>query len=129
MAKKSKNGGDELVLIAKAIRRGEKLERTLTNLVALKDPQSHVEAFLKAVQKGLEKLRKEPTAFGSDDKPSRNKTKTVERLNMSEVSAAPVVVKRVRKSGKPAAIRPEQSASNEPAMALQDLALKREAKK
>ena len=31
MAKKSKVDGEELSLIAKAIRRGEKLERTLTN--------------------------------------------------------------------------------------------------
>ena len=37
MAKKSRVVGDELVLTAKAIRRGEKLERTLTKLTVIQE--------------------------------------------------------------------------------------------
>src|SRR5689334_11853824 len=59
MAKKSRVVGDELVLTAKAIRRGEKLERTLTKLTIVQEAGSPAEAFLKAVQKGLAQLRKE----------------------------------------------------------------------
>jgi hypothetical protein len=101
MAKKSNNGGDELVLIAKAIRRGEKLERTLTKLVAMREPQSDAEAFLKTVQKGLEKLRKEPTASDSEKKPAKKKAKAVEPPKSNGADAVPVIVKRARKSKKP----------------------------
>ncbi|WP_201829504.1 hypothetical protein [Microvirga zambiensis] len=59
MAKKSRVVGDELVLTAKAIRRGEKLERTLTKLTIVQEAGSPAEAFLKAVQRGLAQLRKE----------------------------------------------------------------------
>ena len=59
MAKKSRVVGDELVLTAKAIRRGEKLERTLTKLTVIQEAGSPAEAFLKTVQKGLAQLRKE----------------------------------------------------------------------
>ena len=66
MAKKSRVVGDELVLAAKAIRRGEKLERTLTKLVILQETGSPAEAFLKAVQKGLAQLRKEDVSAGRE---------------------------------------------------------------
>ncbi len=62
MSKKSKIVGDELVLTAKAIRRAEKLERTLTKLVVRQEPGSAAEAFLKSVQKGLERLRRDGSA-------------------------------------------------------------------
>jgi len=63
MAKKSRVVGDELVLTAKAIRRGEKLERTLTKLTVIQEAGSPAEAFLKAVQKGLAQLRKEDVSI------------------------------------------------------------------
>ncbi|QRM32720.1 hypothetical protein [Microvirga sp. VF16] len=66
MAKKSKIVGDELALTAKAIRRAEKLERTLTKLVVLRAPGGAAEAFLKSVQKGLERLRRDEGAEASE---------------------------------------------------------------
>jgi len=63
MAKKSRVVGDELVLTAKAIRRGEKLERTLTKLTVIQEAGSPAEAFLKTVQKGLAQLRKEDVSI------------------------------------------------------------------
>lgn len=45
-------------LTDKALQRGEKLERTLTKLVAQSEPGSAVEDFLKAVQDGLKAIRK-----------------------------------------------------------------------
>jgi hypothetical protein len=59
MAKKSRIVGDEAVLTTKAIRRGEKLERTLTKLTIVQEAGSPAEAFLKSVQKGLAQLRRE----------------------------------------------------------------------
>jgi hypothetical protein len=62
MGKSSKIAGDQLVLTAKAIRRAEKLERTLTKLVVVQEPGSATETLLKAVQKGLDRLRKDESA-------------------------------------------------------------------
>jgi len=45
-------------LTAKAVQRGEKLERTLTKLAARSEPGSAAEDFLKAVQGGLKAIRK-----------------------------------------------------------------------
>lgn len=45
-------------LTKKAVLRAEKLERTLTKLVAQSEPGSPAEGFLKAVQGGLKAIRK-----------------------------------------------------------------------
>src|SRR4029079_18686505 len=45
------------------IRRGEKLERTLTKLTVIQEAGSPAEAFLKTVQKGLAQLRKEDVSI------------------------------------------------------------------
>jgi hypothetical protein len=59
MAKTDKEALQKLsTLMAKAVQRGEKLERTLTKLVAQSEPGSAAENFLKAVQGGLKAIRK-----------------------------------------------------------------------
>lgn len=59
MAKTDKDPHKKLsALMAKALQRGEKLERTLTKLVAQSEPGSTAEDFLKAVQGGLKAIRK-----------------------------------------------------------------------
>ncbi|WP_404295424.1 hypothetical protein ACD578_28190 (plasmid) [Microvirga sp. RSM25] len=73
MAKKSKIIGDELVLTAKAIRRGEKLERTLTKLAVVQETGSAAEVFLKTVQKGLERLRNDESSTHSAGKHGKKK--------------------------------------------------------
>jgi hypothetical protein len=111
MAKKSKVDGEEFSLIAKAIRRGEKLERTLSKLTRLNEPLSHAETFLKAVQKGLETLRKEPTASESVSKAPKKKAKAVEPPKSEEAAPARAPVKRIRKPKKPAAKIPDLAAT------------------
>ncbi|MGO4385919.1 hypothetical protein AB4Y85_00120 [Microvirga sp. 2YAF29] len=106
MAKKSKTDGEELSLIAKAIRRGEKLERTLTKLTRLNEPQSHVETFLKAVQKGLEQLRQEPAATETQSKAPKKKAKAVQKQKIDESAVAPAAVKRTRKPKAPDLVAP-----------------------
>lgn len=59
-------------LIAKAVKRGEKLERTLTKLVAYSDPGSAAESFLKSVQEGLKAIRKGAKSKGA--KPAIKRT-------------------------------------------------------
>jgi hypothetical protein len=98
MAKKSKIDGEELSLIAKAIRRGEKLERTLSKLTRLNEPQAHVETFLKAVQKGLEKLRQEPIA---ESKAPKKKATTAQKPKLDDGATKPAATKRVRKPKTP----------------------------
>jgi hypothetical protein len=110
MTKKSKIVGDELVLIAKAIRRGEKLERTLTKLVALSEPQSRAEVFLKAVQKGLARLRTDETSLKDEGMSRTKKSKPSGEQKPKDDTSAPVVVKRVprqTKSDTPGATEPE----------------------
>ena len=85
MAKKSKIIGAELVLTAKAIRRGEKLERTLTKLAVVQETGAAAEAFLKAVQKGLERLRKDESPTQCDDK--RGKKKAADGAGVSKTKA------------------------------------------
>lgn len=59
MAKTDKDPLQKLsTLMSKAVQRGEKLERTLTKLVAQSEPGSAAEDFLKAVQGGLKAIRK-----------------------------------------------------------------------
>ncbi|PVE22049.1 hypothetical protein DC522_23090 [Microvirga sp. KLBC 81] len=59
MAKTDKDSLQKLsALMAKAVQRGEKLERTLTKLVAQSEPGSATEDLLKAVQGGLKAIRK-----------------------------------------------------------------------
>lgn len=81
MTKKSTSVGDELVLIAKAIRRSEKLERTLTKLVVLQDPQSPAEVLLKAVQKGLRQFRADEPTGDDKSKGRAKKAKAVKHQN------------------------------------------------
>lgn len=111
MAKKSKIDGEELSLIAKAIRRGEKLERTLSKLTRLNEPQSHAETFLKAVQKGLEQLRQEPASAEAGSKPPK-KTKASEKSKAEDGAAAPAAVKRVRKPKTPDIAAPADAKAN-----------------
>jgi hypothetical protein len=100
MTKKSKIVGNELVLTAKAIRRGEKLERTLTKLVAISEPQSHAEAFLKAVQKGLARLRTDETSLKDEGKSRTKKSQLSGEQKPKDDTPAPVVVKRVPRKTK-----------------------------
>jgi hypothetical protein len=102
MTKKSRVVGDEGVLTAKAIRRGEKLERTLTKLVVIQEAGSPAEAFLKAVQKGLAQLRKEETP--SDAKPAARKKAAAGKAKPAAGAArrAPSPRKAVRKPKAPA---------------------------
>jgi hypothetical protein len=91
MGKSSKIAGDELVLTAKAIRRAEKLERTLTKLVVVQEPGSAAETLLKAVQKGVERLRKDESSARSDDTHGTRKTteeSEVQKVCQGEVPAA-----------------------------------------
>ncbi|WP_262273085.1 hypothetical protein [Microvirga yunnanensis] len=98
MAKKSKIVGDELVLTAKAIRRGDKLERTLTKLVVIQEAGSAAEVFLKSVQKGLERLRREG---GGSEEARRGKTMTkAGPLDTTDAPEAAPVVTRGQKSKK-----------------------------
>jgi hypothetical protein len=106
MAKKSKTDGEELSLIAKAIRRGEKLERTLSKLTRLNEPQAHVETFLKAVQKGLEKLRQEPVASDAESKAPKKKAKTAQKPKVDGAATKPAATKRVRKPKTPDLVAP-----------------------
>ncbi len=75
MAKKSKTVDFELVLKAKAIRRAEKLERTLTKLTAFHAPGSVAEDALKSVRNLLEQLRKEEISKESNSDRTKKKTK------------------------------------------------------
>lgn len=59
MAKTEKSSLETVsALVDKALRRGEKLERTLTKLIAQLEPGSAVEDLLKALQGGLKGIRK-----------------------------------------------------------------------
>ena len=49
-------------LYKKAVTRSEKLEKTLTKIVASNEPRSDIEALLKDVRRGLKLLRKGATA-------------------------------------------------------------------
>jgi hypothetical protein len=91
MGKSSKIVGDELVLTAKAIRRAEKLERTLTKLAVIQETGAAAETLLKAVQKGLERLRKDENSARNDEMPGkRRKTQEseVRKVSQGEVPAA-----------------------------------------
>lgn len=97
MTKKSKIVGDELILVAKAIRRGEKLERTLTKLIAFGEVQPHVVSLLKAVQKGLAHLRTDETSFKENSKNRAKQAKSDREQKSNNETPVAVVVKRVRK--------------------------------
>ncbi len=105
MSKKSKIPGDELVLIAKAIRRAEKLERTLTKLVTRQEPASAAEAFLKSVQKGLERLRKDESAKAK--KVARDKEEPGSKATGPLSAAVVSRPKKPRKSQKTAPAKPQ----------------------
>jgi hypothetical protein len=60
----------------KAIRRGKKLEKTLLKIVAQSEPGTSAEEFLKAVQLGMKKLRKEARALERSLPPGTKKAKT-----------------------------------------------------
>jgi hypothetical protein len=99
MGKSSKIAGDELALTARAIRRAEKLERTLTKLVVIQETGSAAEALLKAVQKGLERLRKDESSSRSDETPVKRKnSKGSEDRKVSQ--GEPPVAKPSRRSKK-----------------------------
>jgi len=101
MAKKSRVVGDELVLTAKAIRRGEKLERTLTKLTIVQEAGSPAEAFLKAVQKGLAQLRKEDAP--ADRKRAEKKSASAEKTEPAPRKASPASAPRKTAIRKPKA--------------------------
>jgi hypothetical protein len=109
MTKKSKIAGDELVLTAKAIRRGEKLERTLTKLVTIQEPRSAAEAFLKAVQKGIQSLRTDDTSSTDKGKISAKKAKASVDRKSEEDKVAPAKLKRVRSQAKVSALKASES--------------------
>jgi hypothetical protein len=113
MAKKSKIIGDELVLIAKAIRRGEKLERTLTKLAVVQETGSGAETFLKAVQKGLERLRKEGISADASRKAPERANAVKQQTSEERVAAA--AAKRARKTKKPAPLESADAKSASPA--------------
>lgn len=88
MAKKS-DTAYELVLTAKAIRRAEKLERTLTKLAGRHDASSPIEVFLKNVQKGLEQLRTEEVSVDGKGEGRKKKDKNTAQLEVSPIEGAP----------------------------------------
>lgn len=68
MAKSEKNHlKKQSELTEKAVQRAKKLERTLTKLVALSEPGSVAEGFLKAIQDGLKTMREGPKAAKKTD--------------------------------------------------------------
>ncbi|MBM6595452.1 hypothetical protein [Microvirga pudoricolor] len=72
MAKTKKNEASDVpAILAKAIRRAEKLEKTLLKLVAQEEPLSEAERLLKNLQKGLLGLR----GNGTKDAPASPATK------------------------------------------------------
>ena len=87
MAKTDKDLLEKLpTLMAKAVQRGEKLERTLTKLVAQSEPGSAAEDFLKAVQGGLKAIRKN--------------VKSMERSVSADAKKAPEAEKSAKKPEK-----------------------------
>ena len=102
MAKKSRVVGDELVLTAKAIRRGEKLERTLTKLTVIQEAGSPAEAFLKAVQKGLAQLRKEDVSTDRERAEKKKAPAGEAETTGSKAQRMPTPRKSIRKSKVPA---------------------------
>lgn len=92
----AKNDGDPrkklAALMDKALRRGEKLERTLTKLAGQLEPDPAIEDFLKAVQRGLKAVRKnaKSSARSSDGKKSsKAKAAGTEAPKKSAKKAAP----------------------------------------
>jgi hypothetical protein len=75
-------------LMAKALRRGEKLERTLIKIVAHSEPGSRMDDLLKALQGGLKTIRKN--------------AKAAQRENPADSKGAP------RKKAKKSAEKPEK---------------------
>jgi hypothetical protein len=114
MAKKSRVVGDELVLTAKAIRRGEKLERTLTKLTVIQEAGSPAEAFLKAVQKGLAQLRKEDVSIDRE----RAKKKSVLSEKAEPVPRKAARTTAPRKSARKPKAPAEKAAENAAPAAL-----------
>jgi hypothetical protein len=89
MGKSFKIAGDEVVLTAKAIRRAEKLERTLTKHAVVQETGSAAETLLKAVQKGLERLRKSENSAPADHaRGKRTKEAEVQKVTQGEFPAA-----------------------------------------
>jgi hypothetical protein len=56
--KKSAHAGDLQAYFAKAVRRAEKLEKTLLKIVMQSEPRSAAETLLASLKQGLEELRK-----------------------------------------------------------------------
>ena len=111
MGKSSKIVGDEVVLTAKAIRRAEKLERTLTKLAVIQETGSAAETLLKAVQKGLERLRKSENSAPSDDASGKGKkTKGPEVRKVSQREALTTERSRKPKKSEAAATPSEEEA-------------------
>ena len=96
MAKKPKNDGKDLSLLAKALRRSEKLERTLTKMVGIDGMQPRAEAFLKAVKKGLEGLRKEPEAPAGEATLAKADVKVANSPKPKKTATTAVSVRRER---------------------------------
>jgi len=68
-------------LYKKAVTRSEKLEKTLTKIIASNEPRSDIEALLKDVRRGLKVLRKGPTAplpLSDGSAPTREQAKVEE---------------------------------------------------
>ncbi|MCG7391591.1 hypothetical protein MHY87_01540 [Microvirga sp. ACRRW] len=78
MAKTGKDANQKgLALTAKALQRGEKLERTLLKLVAHTGPNTAAEGLLQAIQEGLIALRNgmKPSKAKPEGKKQDSKTK------------------------------------------------------
>lgn len=71
-------------LYKKAVTRSEKLEKTLTKIIASNEPRSDIEALLKDVRRSLKVLRKGPTAplpLSDGSAPTQEQTKVEEGMS------------------------------------------------
>jgi hypothetical protein len=101
-------------LMAKAVRRGDKLNRTLTQIVSKTklDPSHPVHALLKALDKGMSKLRHHGEAqeqSGGSAKTANRKATTEPAPPVSATSdgaAEPPRPARARRTKKPAPVSP-----------------------
>lgn len=116
MAKTKKESGDISASLEKAVRRGEKLERTLLRLIAQSEPMSAAEQLLKAVRKGMKQFREEIeagsilTSQGAKKKPSvevsASTSEEVATVRRARTRKAPAKSKRAKPSATAGEQRP-----------------------
>lgn len=109
MAKKKDVLRELSELVDKALRRGEKLEKTLLKIVTRSEPNAPAETFLKSVRDGMEKLRADGELREDESAPEAKSAARIAKAGKTSVAKKSTGTRRTKTAK--SVIRPKSDAA------------------